>query len=484
MLRAVVVSFDRLHLGYLGCYGNEWVETPNFDRLAAEAVTFDRHYAETVERVSREHPWWTGAVPFARQDAGQPTLPETLATAGVRTWFVGESDGHDESLPAPAFDEIVEARGRDGVGVSDEQTPFARLVAVAIESLPHIAGHDGPALLWLKSRGVPAPWLPPEQLADLYLDEFGLSPDQSSEKYRGDPFDEPEEVWHADSGQSIDLKYARALYAAYVTHLDRWFGRLIEQLDRTLGRDELLLIVTAAAGEPLGEHGELDVRRDLLREEVVHTPLWVRVPEKSFNASRRSALVQPGDIPPTLIDWFASAPPALCKEAPGGDASGRQTRPLPRAGLAPSPSSPVSPPLCAPAPLPLCKGGAGGVAPPEESSAAESPASQSPGRRVAESRIVPREAHGSSLLPLVRLEVESIRDAAVMANADESGLLTDEYFLVEAASQEIEGADRQRALLFAKPHDRWDQSNIADQFPHVADELRNELRNRLAGARP
>ncbi|MBR6480102.1 MAG: hypothetical protein IKT12_00235, partial [Thermoguttaceae bacterium] len=39
---------DRLHLGYLGAYGNGWIGTPAFDRLAGESVLFDRAFAATL----------------------------------------------------------------------------------------------------------------------------------------------------------------------------------------------------------------------------------------------------------------------------------------------------------------------------------------------------------------------------------------------------------------------------------------------------
>ena len=43
--RAIVLSFDHLSRRCLGCYGHEWIETPNLDRLAGRAVVFDQHFA-------------------------------------------------------------------------------------------------------------------------------------------------------------------------------------------------------------------------------------------------------------------------------------------------------------------------------------------------------------------------------------------------------------------------------------------------------
>ncbi len=35
-MNVIVVVCNSLHLGFLGAYGNAWIETPNLDRLAAE----------------------------------------------------------------------------------------------------------------------------------------------------------------------------------------------------------------------------------------------------------------------------------------------------------------------------------------------------------------------------------------------------------------------------------------------------------------
>ena len=44
-MKILVVELVGCNLAYLGCYGNEWVATPNLDRLAAEAIVFDQHFA-------------------------------------------------------------------------------------------------------------------------------------------------------------------------------------------------------------------------------------------------------------------------------------------------------------------------------------------------------------------------------------------------------------------------------------------------------
>src|SRR5271169_1712972 len=60
-MKIVVIEALGLHLGYLGCYGNDWVATPNIDRLASESVVFDRHCFD----VDQPEPLaWTGHQPL------------------------------------------------------------------------------------------------------------------------------------------------------------------------------------------------------------------------------------------------------------------------------------------------------------------------------------------------------------------------------------------------------------------------------------
>jgi arylsulfatase A-like enzyme len=48
-MKLAVVLVRNLSAGWLGAYGNEWVATPNLDRLAAEGIVFERHIADRVD---------------------------------------------------------------------------------------------------------------------------------------------------------------------------------------------------------------------------------------------------------------------------------------------------------------------------------------------------------------------------------------------------------------------------------------------------
>jgi arylsulfatase A-like enzyme len=368
ILNAVVLSFDRLHLGFLGCYGNSWIVTPNFDRLAAEAAVFDLHFGENFVTQAENHAWWTGRHQFpltAAQQRSQPTFPRVLRQAGIRTRLVVESPletgsevdsaslvGHGSDIsgvPSSGFDRCVPIAGRDGLDVDEADTPIARLISQGIDELHRLAAEpDVPTLLWLKSQGVPSPWIPPRLFGALYLDEFvedderpAATDDESAEsageispaaeelleglseflwslesaiEEAGEA--EPHDGGQADSaGESPDSRrddalgegewpLVRAVYAGYVTLLDRWLGKLLDAIDGLAPEHRPLLIVTAAAGQSLGESRARRDQEGHLFEELVHTPLLIRLPNNRDGSVRRCELVQTIDIAPTLLDWF------------------------------------------------------------------------------------------------------------------------------------------------------------------------------------
>ncbi len=84
-MNAIVVTFDRLPVSFLACYGNNWIETPNFDRFAAQSASFHQHFSESLILDTVRHAWWSGCYECRRK--GQPQardlLPAVLAARGV-----------------------------------------------------------------------------------------------------------------------------------------------------------------------------------------------------------------------------------------------------------------------------------------------------------------------------------------------------------------------------------------------------------------
>ena len=83
----IVVMLDTLSADYMGCYGNEWIKTPNMDRLAREGVLFENNYIEGVPTIPCRRTMFTGRY-TSIQKAGRhwtwTTQPSPTSVGGGR----------------------------------------------------------------------------------------------------------------------------------------------------------------------------------------------------------------------------------------------------------------------------------------------------------------------------------------------------------------------------------------------------------------
>src|SRR3989339_666914 len=84
-MNTICLVVDRLHSGYLGPYGNTWIETPAFDRLAAEGFVFDQCLIDSPRLESLYRSYWQGRHALTEGAVEERTLAAALAEAGVHT---------------------------------------------------------------------------------------------------------------------------------------------------------------------------------------------------------------------------------------------------------------------------------------------------------------------------------------------------------------------------------------------------------------
>ena len=94
-MNVIVVVCNSLHLGFLGAYGNAWIETPNLDRLAAEGIVFDHHFPENLTTLPTRRSWWTGRYGFADRRAGLDALAVRRADPARPALGQGREHGVD-----------------------------------------------------------------------------------------------------------------------------------------------------------------------------------------------------------------------------------------------------------------------------------------------------------------------------------------------------------------------------------------------------
>ncbi len=471
-MNVIVVVCNGLHLGFLGTYGNSWIETPNLDRLATEGIVFDNHFPENLTTLPTRRSWWTGRYGFVDPDSGwtplrhdEPILPDLLWNQGVHSALISDvpllreagqgfgrgwddviwvrGQGYDPLVPPddprvgrikisnepglrlPARDDPDHEqwqerweqylRNRKVLGDEDGGSGPARLIAAATSWLTRRAAdpadQETPFLLWLDMFSPHGPWNPPEPFRDQYAaaDPNEFEADEEGNLVEDELATVPEDVRVlidvpagavGDVISEDELTRLRKTYAGAVSHVDHWLGKFFETL-KTLGRTEdTLLVFTSDQGEPLGEHGYVRRFRPWLYEELIHTPLIIRLPGGELAGSRQKALVQTVDLLPTVLAAL---------------------------GL------------------------------PED-----------------------ERVHGFDLLPLIRGERSKVRDYAYLGmDVEEFAIRTEHWHLTMPV--EVDPDDVPRGIeLYRKPEDRWDQNNVAEANPEIVDQLELGLRRFVA----
>jgi arylsulfatase A-like enzyme len=296
-MKILVLNARALHLGYLGCYGNEWVATAALDRLAAKGVVFDQHYAD---RPGDARSCWTGRYQLPTPAPAEPPAP----TPDLRT--------------------LLEAGGVPFVHVTDPGPPTPDAAERTLEAALDALDHLGAAERWLVWVDLPS-LQPPWQVAQEFLDRyFARAADAEEEPEEEEELEEEVAEDEAEpltpltdvcSGP-IDVKdlslleRLQATYAAAVTQLDAAVGLFVEELGHRGLLNALALVVTADQGLALGEHGIVGDYRPWLHDELIHLPLILRLPGQAEAGLRISALTQPVDLLPTLLDLLGLPEPA------------------------------------------------------------------------------------------------------------------------------------------------------------------------------
>jgi arylsulfatase A-like enzyme len=269
-MNAIVIVLRGCPAGWLGAYGNEWVATPHLDRLAAESVVFDRHV-------------WDGRT----RSVSDGVLPTPSLTLRVRPQHVVRANHPDTDGPAEfyaAHAEVFDARPQP-----DDDSPLDHL----LRSLPALLDRlPEPWTLWIETDRLLPPWDVPQDVFEAYAEDPEAEPPADGE--------EPATPWFDPPAGPVDddqREWLRATFAAVVTKLDAELGALFEVL-RNRGLDRTATwVVTADAGQALGEHGYVGTHRPLLHEEVVHLPLIVRRPGGADAGRRVAGFTQPADLP-------------------------------------------------------------------------------------------------------------------------------------------------------------------------------------------
>ncbi len=357
MRNAIVALFDSWQFNYTGCYGNNWIKTPNFDRFAREGVLFENAYGEGMPTIPTRRVLHTGRA--ALHEAGWSPLRSTDTTIADLCWGTGVDTAIIFDCPmyrlpkygyTRGFDKVYFLHGHEGDHAHFQRKPLIhldpkdfiskhqlenadkiiggdviepllnemgdylrerqywhsekdqncpRVMEMAVKYLEH-ADKTQPFFLWIDSFDPHEPWDAPSV----------YDPDH---KCPYDPDYEGPELFLPVSGSveklftEAELHHVRMLYAEKMTMCDTWFGYLLDNVRRLGLEENTMIIAISDHGEPMGhgEHGHGIMRkcRPWPYEELVHIPLIIRAP--GLPAGKRVAgLVQNYDIAPTIANWL------------------------------------------------------------------------------------------------------------------------------------------------------------------------------------
>lgn len=339
-MKTVFVLFDSLNRHLLGCYGGTRVPTPNFDRLAARSLVFDRHYVGSLPCMPARRDMLTGRLTFLHRSWGplEPfdnAFPEILKARGVHSHLVTdhyhywEDGGATYHTRYSTFDFV---RGQE----SDPwkamvQPPWERLREKYHEKQTSSGpiSKYGPYMINREfireeeefpsvqcfTRGLE--FLEQNRQADNWLLQIETF-DPHEPFYAPDRFKEPFKTgWNGPIrdwpryGRVEELPEEadelRANYYAVFALCDFLLGRLLDTFDRYDLWKDTALVVSTDHGFLLGEHDFWAKNRMNMYEEIVHIPLLVHDP-RAPQAGRTSRLTQTIDLAPTFLDLHGAAP--------------------------------------------------------------------------------------------------------------------------------------------------------------------------------
>lgn len=334
----LLVVVDALRQDVLGCYGNERVQTPVLDELAANGVRFDNAWVQAPftwtsfgSILTGKHPRRHGLMRMAPgvRMAPNVTLPWHLKSAAfadgsgalapddyLGAAFMTGTLSHGSGL-LRGFDVYYEAMvGHDLVDLERPWTllrselVLSRLLTKLRGKWWHAHNQDPVAVVaadWFEDNArkrfvsmvhfysTHTPYDPPPHFRDMYVDPAYDGPIQAF-------YSEYREAIEAGQYEltPADVEQIRNLYYAGVSQADAMIGEILDELERQGVLEDTLVIVTADHGEELGDHGLWE--HNFMYETNLRVPLIVALPGRLPAGVASDALVESTDIVPTVCE--------------------------------------------------------------------------------------------------------------------------------------------------------------------------------------
>ena len=348
----VLISADQLRSDFVGCYGNNWINTPNIDSIASEGCLFRNAFSPNPVCIPARHNLLTGLpARFHGFDDNYfgaearpcpyylPVFPQILSDCGYATAAIGKmhfqperrSTGFDVFLNSDevvydiseddyAKDLVKEGFGNVGSihGVRNilYMQPQRSLLPeklhgsmwVGDKSVEYIRSRttrkDRPFLLWAGFIHPHPPFDIPDGWAHLYDGKVPkptkpLTPlCQIAEENKRIAFLPDDET----------VNRMRELYACAVSLVDYNVGRILKALDENGFRENTLVVFLSDHGEMLGDLGTY--QKFLPYDASMKIPMVIRWPERIAPGTVFEDFCDLNDVLPTFLDAAGADYPA------------------------------------------------------------------------------------------------------------------------------------------------------------------------------
>lgn len=367
-MKIFLIVFDTLRKDHTGkIYGNNWIQTQNFDEFAKDCLIFDKAYPESLPTIPVRRAIHTGirTFPFNHKKPklrtddivqipgwfpippNQTHLAEYLNQSGYITSFITSTYHYFKPNMNfhLGFNQWNWIRGHEGDYCRAGYRGPSRELKKKIKE--HLYGNSQVARFLHKrvfeinfknvqDRKIEEDYFPAqtfnkaiEYIRDTvknrntfcFIDEFDPHepwdpPQNYLDLYLDKNYSGPKAIdtfYSENVDQFIspdELKYMRANYAGEVSLCDNWFGVFINELKALEIYDDSLIILTSDHGHSIGEHNATGKLPTYMYPELVDLPFMIK-PPGNINGPKRIKIpyVYHHDIPPTIFGFIRKSIP-------------------------------------------------------------------------------------------------------------------------------------------------------------------------------
>jgi arylsulfatase A-like enzyme len=297
----LLITLETTRADHLGSYGYARDTSPSLDRLARDAVLFERLISVSprtnpslatlmTSRYPHEHGVRNLLLPL---EPYNQTLAEILLAAGYNT---GAVQTHPRLIAASGF-----AQGFQSYNDDFRAHPLAdQACRAALNWIQAREQEARPWFLWLHLMDPHWTYEPPEEWRGLFGPEdprpFALYGALRERRARIGPVIFQNRMSPEERQAFVDL------YDAEIRYADAALGRLFQDLHELGLAEDTLIVVSADHGESLGEHDYFFEHGDFGTEPEIHVPLIVRAPRGLPGGVRVPWTVSSLDVGPTLTE--------------------------------------------------------------------------------------------------------------------------------------------------------------------------------------